>query len=1753
MILKRHGTGEIFRIMMLLGLLIVMAMMPGSELCARILSNGVSASLTSDPRHSGYALDSPYARAEYLYDTLTITGSGMKQGDKIYTVKDIESLYEDQQYGCDVTYSITGSEGRYTVLTLSGVRLYELLLQAGLDTSLPDSTKLTILAKDGYNNICTIGDVRNTGKYNYFSAAGESLADNLPVMVAFGSNGLPLVGPIGLQGWFDDSIAGLIEENANGGGPLKITFGQTEPGGNNAQYNSKLMYKIIVGDDLLYAQHNREPYSQYADKELTINLFDYSMEELTSSRTYTVSEIEAMVNTRKSALLHNYYPDSAVNYYEGIDLWYLLADKFGLSGNEGEFSIVDASGNESQHINLEYLRNPGKDYSSYYTMKDERKISWVKPILAYARNGEPLQDQDSLLAALPQNDTYLLQGLVQACTGINIYIVQDACTHSLAPYSKWKSDKITFTGDGLNITRDYKVENLEQLLEMIKDESYTFDTGTDEYRGINLYSLLASDKLGLKMATESIEVSSQNGSVISFTLDELQSSDLKVMLAYGKNGKPLVPSEQDEGYDQTAANNGGPLYLVVNGDAQRCLEQVVQVKVTAQASESWKHDRQAPYDAFLDTTLLRICGSAIEQPKVYSLRDLEAMNDGIVREYLAASEVMGYYEGLNLKYLLQTAGIADMPAKITVCSPDASGAVFAKQLAVEDVWSGISSSTQNGAIKPVVLAYAKDGYPLVNSLESAAGYVETADNGYGPLRLVVENAKPLCVKYVAGIITGEGIPVAYTVNYLDKSSGQAISIPRMSVGTDGESIATAAEKVNISGYLFNSSEKDELILNAGDNTGNTVNLYYDKQAEPENKLIDIGLVLSGDGIPALKYFTRDELVQMAEGTYSNLSSELRSFSAMARGGIKTFIRAKGIDLAALLQKAGVGKNTYVIKTISNDGNRVDLNYNGATGKFEPERYYYADILPGDNGTNGPVDPILAQYRAESNEEDSNPHLPVEEELKQVEQYPLPTLTVGQTNPGDFNNQFNNKYVEQVVVGNQYAKVFSIAGTGLSKKLSYTIPDLMLKDMEKATLQGKNCEGISLYRLLSAIENLDDSAMTSFVTASSGGVSIYYDGGQIEHVIEMLIGTPDSSNKTLGDLRNPENNYFLAYKVGGNTAASAIVESTAALIPRAVYLTQEKKNDAKPEDLLAWQDKPFVNMEAYLSKAEEDAAKGLLLLKAEAKPAIQEAENGSVLLFPGSAEETAITLQINREMLEQMQAKDMYLQLSIAQGAYLIPANALAITGAAEDLGSKEFVLQIIINEISPEQSQSIKAALPENYVLQGVPLNTDIICANGEKQIPINNFAAYICRDILLNETVIPSQCSVLCWDEGKQTPRVVPTVLVERNGEIFARAYSRSNSIYAVVAGCRTFIDIQQHSAQHDVELLTSKLILSGKNSQEFDPNGSVKRAELAAILVRALGLREESGLQAGFSDVDSKGLFADSVAAAARAKIINGMPDGSFQPLRNVNQQETMVMLANALQMVGVKIELGDEDNDELLAGFRNHQDIAGWASPAVAVAVKTGLLKSEGDFLAENKLKRAEAATLVAALLRASGFIDERNTLEDAGADADLQTSDSNNRIGEEDKGILVIEGSALTQKKLFSLDDLKAMTDIVVEANYFSRGKVKDGWAAEQQDTFTGVSLYKLLMDKIGLKSYPTEIKVVGDDDYTRIFSRDEVTGLYMDETNPDARLEMIIAWSRNGTEFKYDSAQPFRIVFGQKYEGDYNRQNWVNYVKRIIVY
>ena len=152
----------------------------------------------------------------------------------------------------------------------------------------------------------------------------------------------------------------------------------------------------------------------------------------------------------------------------------------------------------------------------------------------------------------------------------------------------------------------------------------------------------------------------------------------------------------------------------------------------------------------------------------------------------------------------------------------------------------------------------------------------------------------------------------------------------------------------------------------------------------------------------------------------------------------------------------------------------------------------------------------------------------------------------------------------------------------------------------------------------------------------------------------------------------------------------------------------------------------------------------------------------------------------------------------------------------------------------------------------------------------------------------------------------------------------------------------------------------------------------------------------------------------------------------------------------------------------------------------------------------------------------------------------------------QAVLSITGEILSAAMNYSLSDLKGMTDIILTDNYYSRGKAKENWAAASHNEYTGISLAGLLEQKVGLKANPTRVIIKAEDGYTLMLSWDEVKAYYIDETNPDKQLTTILAWSQDGQELDSTVGSPLRLIMGQQYQGDYNRQRWVNNVQSITV-
>ncbi|MBU7006555.1 S-layer homology domain-containing protein [Phosphitispora fastidiosa] len=122
--------------------------------------------------------------------------------------------------------------------------------------------------------------------------------------------------------------------------------------------------------------------------------------------------------------------------------------------------------------------------------------------------------------------------------------------------------------------------------------------------------------------------------------------------------------------------------------------------------------------------------------------------------------------------------------------------------------------------------------------------------------------------------------------------------------------------------------------------------------------------------------------------------------------------------------------------------------------------------------------------------------------------------------------------------------------------------------------------------------------------------------------------------------------------------------------------------------------------------------------------------------------------------------------------------------------------------------------------------------------------------------------------------------------------------SLYTVIENKKSFADTAGHWAQDDINILASKLIISGKTQDIFAPDKEITRAEFAAILVRALAL-QPNVKNAKFSDVPSGAWHEAAVAAAEEYGIITGYTDGTFRPNAKVTNEEAAAMLIRDLRV--------------------------------------------------------------------------------------------------------------------------------------------------------------------------------------------------------------------------------------------------------------
>lgn len=729
----------------------------------------------------------PYNNPDLTNYLVTITGSGLGH-EKNYSVADIEAM-TDIQY--EDRYSLSNSENYWYYNDYKGVKLWDLLLDAGLDPNIDENTTVQFIAADNYAfQPKTIKDIKDASQYGYYQKDPADLGDGsfdgtniqpkktgCPVLLAYGFNGYPYVSHPNDEGY----IAGI----GNDGGPLRVISGKKDYNDTNGSNQVQFAKKIIIGDNADYSIHSYAPYDTAAASPITVKVVDDN-DTLLKQEDWTVKDIEDMVynvaaeeadkaRVKDSYFVKEYNGHKICDLYEGVGIWYLLSEQVGLPGTTGTVTFKDSS-NNTETVALEDIRNA--NYNNESTGAEN-----MKPVLVFAKNGYPMVVDRDAAGYAEHNDggplgvvfgqtTTAIPGLVMSnVQEITVKIQTDEWAHLTSPYNTYGTQTLTIHGDGARTSKTLAVNEVEALQNYIMtDEYYLAKSSTegysDTYRGIDLNKYLRQE-VGLQATASGVTIVAGDTTSKTFTLEEIAkadyinkdntATDLKVMLAYGKNNLPLVPGSESDGYSSDAHNKGGPLQLIIGqkdnidfDNSGNCIKDVVEIIIEAEEGISWKHDHGL-YTEYQDQAVLRVTGSEVKEPRTFTLKQLEALNDHIIRSTYTG-EGLHDLEGVILWNLINDVvelkdGV-DEPTSIRVFSGSNYNQIISD---IDQVINGKENS--QGVMKDIILSYATDGYPLVPVTDSS-GYED--GNQFGPIRLVVEESKSMWVKNTDCIVVGTG-------------------------------------------------------------------------------------------------------------------------------------------------------------------------------------------------------------------------------------------------------------------------------------------------------------------------------------------------------------------------------------------------------------------------------------------------------------------------------------------------------------------------------------------------------------------------------------------------------------------------------------------------------------------------------------------------------------------------------------------------------------------------------------------------------------------------------------------------------------------------------------------------------------------------------------------------------------------------------------------------------------------------------------
>ncbi|WP_226000303.1 S8 family serine peptidase [Paenibacillus sp. BJ-4] len=226
-------------------------------------------------------------------------------------------------------------------------------------------------------------------------------------------------------------------------------------------------------------------------------------------------------------------------------------------------------------------------------------------------------------------------------------------------------------------------------------------------------------------------------------------------------------------------------------------------------------------------------------------------------------------------------------------------------------------------------------------------------------------------------------------------------------------------------------------------------------------------------------------------------------------------------------------------------------------------------------------------------------------------------------------------------------------------------------------------------------------------------------------------------------------------------------------------------------------------------------------------------------------------------------------------------------------------IEVVISSQS-QDSSTFTGKLKGSAVI-GTPVGFEANVVTGGKSQPLKVAPGqFITRSFTVPGQIDSNTAGVLYTANGNVYP--VPSVFTKQaDGSTVVKVSRPGFSTYAAATRPVSFEDISTSYAQSEIQSLANKLLINGTTDTTFSPKKNVTRAEFAALVTRALGLTP--GTAAPFSDIPAGSWYTGDVAAAYEAGLITGRNSDKFDPNAHISRQEIAVILGKAVDLLQIK----------------------------------------------------------------------------------------------------------------------------------------------------------------------------------------------------------------------------------------------------------